>query len=75
MTIIGGASGRLTYPKKADRQVTPQSNRMGYRLRGPALHHRAAADILSEATAPGSIQVPGNGQPAPMCREIEVTRA
>ena len=29
--------------------VTPQSNRMGYRLEGPALAHVRGADILSEA--------------------------
>ena len=42
--------------------VTPQSNRMGYRLDGPALPHVSGADILSEATPIGSIQVPSSGQ-------------
>jgi antagonist of KipI len=43
--------------------VTPQSNRMGYRLEGPPLAHRGSADILSDATPHGTLQVPGSGQP------------
>jgi biotin-dependent carboxylase-like uncharacterized protein len=43
--------------------VTPQSNRMGYRLEGPPLGHAGAADILSDATPMGSLQVPSSGQP------------
>jgi antagonist of KipI len=43
--------------------VTPQSNRMGYRLDGPPLAHRGSADILSDATPNGTLQVPGSGQP------------
>jgi antagonist of KipI len=34
--------------------VTPQSNRMGYRLEGASLAHRASADILSDATPNGT---------------------
>jgi len=43
--------------------ITPQSNRMGYRLDGPALTHVDSADILSEAVPLGAIQVPASGQP------------
>lgn len=43
--------------------VSPQSNRMGYRLEGPVLGHAGAADILSEAMPFGAIQVPASGQP------------
>jgi len=42
--------------------ITPQSNRMGYRLDGPPLQHAAGADILSDATPIGSVQVPASGQ-------------
>lgn len=42
--------------------VTPQSNRMGYRLEGAPLQHSSASDILSDATPIGSLQVPGSGQ-------------
>jgi antagonist of KipI len=43
--------------------VTPQSDRMGYRLDGPALTRRGIGDIISDATAPGSVQVPASGSP------------
>lgn len=43
--------------------VSPQSNRMGYRLDGAALSHTGAADILSEAMPHGAMQVPASGQP------------
>lgn len=46
-------------------RVTPQLDRMGIRLEGSALSHvsAAAADIVSDGVTPGTIQVPGNGQP------------
>jgi antagonist of KipI len=53
--------------------VTPQSNRMGYRLDGPALAHVASADILSEAVPAGVIQVPGSGQPILLLAERATT--
>jgi antagonist of KipI len=43
--------------------ITPQSNRMGYRLEGPPLAHAGSADILSDATPHGTLQVPGSGLP------------
>ena len=45
--------------------VTAEADRMGVRLRGPALAHcdAAHAEIVSDAIVPGAIQVPGNGQP------------
>lgn len=53
--------------------VTPQSNRMGYRLDGPALTHTGDADILSEAMPPGAIQVPASGQPILLLAERATT--
>ena len=45
-------------------QVTAEADRMGVRLQGPALlHNRKGSEIVSDATVPGSIQVPGNGLP------------
>jgi antagonist of KipI len=44
-------------------EVAPDSDRMGVRLGGPALERRDSGDLLSEAVAPGTIQVPPNGQP------------
>lgn len=47
----------------ADYRVTTEADRMGVRLEGPPLIHSGAAEIVSDATVPGSIQVPGKGQP------------
>ena len=43
--------------------ITPQSNRIGYRLSGPKIKHAKKSDIISEGGALGSIQIPGEGQP------------
>lgn len=46
-------------------QVTPQSDRMGYRLNGPALecNERDGAEFISEAVSFGTVQVPYDGNP------------
>lgn len=44
-------------------RISPKSDRMGYRLEGPKLAHVDGYNIVSDGTVPGSIQVPGNGQP------------
>ena len=46
-----------------DYRVTTEADRMGVRLEGARLEHSGAADIVSDATVAGSIQVPGAGQP------------
>ncbi len=43
--------------------VSPDSNRMGVRLDGPELRRSDVGDLVSEAVAPGTIQVPPSGQP------------
>ena len=53
--------------------VTSQSNRMGYRLEGPRLMHAAGADILSEATPVGTVQVPASGQPILLMADRQTT--
>jgi antagonist of KipI len=53
--------------------LTPSSNRMGYRLEGPSLTHADGADILSDATPIGSIQVPGSGQPILLMADRQTT--
>ncbi|MCA0970488.1 biotin-dependent carboxyltransferase family protein [Halobacillus litoralis] len=54
-------------------EVTPQSDRMGYRLKGPKLEHRSSADIVSEAIPLGGIQVPANGQPILLMADRQTT--
>jgi biotin-dependent carboxylase-like uncharacterized protein len=53
--------------------VTPQSDRMGYRLEGPALSHVRGADILSEAMPIGVLQVPPSGQPILLMADRQTT--
>ena len=53
--------------------VTPSSNRMGYRLEGPVLQHSGKADILSDATPMGSLQVPASGQPIVLMADRQTT--
>jgi biotin-dependent carboxylase-like uncharacterized protein len=43
--------------------VTNESDRMGYRLEGKALSFINGADIISDAIALGSVQVPASGKP------------
>jgi antagonist of KipI len=44
-------------------RVAPSSDRMGYRLVGPALQYLGAAAPPSEPMCPGAVQVPAGGQP------------
>jgi antagonist of KipI len=43
--------------------VTPQSDRMGYRLSGPRIEHARGPDIISDGTPFGAVQVAGDGVP------------
>ncbi len=43
--------------------VSNDADRTGYRLEGPTIEHISGADIVSDGTALGSIQVPGGGTP------------
>jgi antagonist of KipI len=43
--------------------IAENSDRMGFRLNGPTLTHRRGADIISDATPLGVLQVPASGQP------------
>jgi antagonist of KipI len=43
--------------------VSPDSDRMGVRLEGPELKRVDESDLISEAVAPGTIQVPPGGKP------------
>lgn len=54
-------------------EITPQSDRMGFRLKGPELTHKTNADIISEAIPLGGIQVPANGQPIILMADRQTT--
>jgi 5-oxoprolinase (ATP-hydrolysing) subunit C len=53
--------------------VTPNSNRMGYRLAGTELKRTRKLDLLSHAVMPGTIQVPPNGQPIVLMSDAQTT--
>lgn len=53
--------------------ITADSDRMGYRLEGPKIQHKDKADIVSDALALGSIQVPGHGMPIIMMADRQTT--
>ncbi len=67
--MIKGPQFSMFTPSSQDKflteeyKVTPQSDRMGYRLSGPALNVTTIQNMLSEAVPMGTIQVPNNGQP------------
>src|SRR5262249_31341612 len=44
-------------------EMLPQSDRMGARLKGPAVEHQRGHDIISDGIALGGVQVVGDGQP------------
>ena len=44
-------------------QVSGQSDRMGYRMTGPAITHLKGFNIVSDAISTGSVQIPGSGHP------------
>jgi biotin-dependent carboxylase-like uncharacterized protein len=53
--------------------VTPQSERMGYRLRGPSLSMETPRQMLSEATCFGTVQVPADGAPIVLMADRQTT--
>jgi antagonist of KipI len=53
--------------------VSPASDRMGFRLEGPRLAHAQGADILSEITPIGTLQVPASGQPILLMADRQTT--
>lgn len=53
--------------------VTDRNDRMGYRLEGPAVRHKGEADIITDALAPGAVQVPGDGMPIVMMADCQTS--
>lgn len=53
--------------------LSPKMDRMGYRLTGPILSHKAGADIISQGLALGQIQVPADGEPIVMMADHPTT--
>lgn len=54
-------------------RLTPQMDRMGARLQGPPITHRSGADIISDSTPLGAVQVPSDGQPMILLADRQTT--
>lgn len=53
--------------------VSARSDRMGYRLEGPALHMRAHVELLSAAVPMGTVQLPPGGAPIVLMADHQTT--
>ncbi len=58
---------------ESENTYRPESDRMGMRLLGNKLDHIRGFNIVSDGIAPGSIQVPGNGQPIILLADRQTT--
>jgi antagonist of KipI len=54
-------------------KIAPESNRMGYRLAGPALARPGGDEILSGPVCLGTVQVPANGAPIALMADHQTT--
>lgn len=59
--------------ESTDWVVTPQSNRMGYRLAGPVLMRQRGGELVSHGVLPGVVQVPASGQPIVLLADAPTT--
>lgn len=53
--------------------VAPESDRQGYRLKGPELKHIKSFNLITEAVWPGVVQVPGDGLPILLLADAQTT--
>ena len=53
--------------------VSPQSDRMGYRLRGASIPRVANREMISDAAFTGAIQVPASGEPILLMADRQTT--
>ena len=59
--------------QSAPYSIGRESDRMGFRLEGPLLRHVRGADIISDATPLGALQVPASGQPVLLMADRQTT--
>ncbi|MDQ4064700.1 MAG: biotin-dependent carboxyltransferase family protein [Actinomycetota bacterium] len=57
----------------ADFEVSPRSDRMGYRLKGPHLDLANDGDLLSTGVAWGTVQLPPSGEPIVLMADRQTT--
>lgn len=58
---------------KEEFRLSPQSDRMGFRLHGPKLLSAESGELLSEAVCFGAIQVPPSGDPIILMADRQTT--
>jgi antagonist of KipI len=63
----------LSVLQSAPYVIAQNSDRMGFRLEGPRLTHSGGADIISDATPLGVLQVPASGQPILLMADRQTT--
>src|SRR5437870_5616941 len=68
-----GSYTSLATLQSAPYTITPQSDRMAFRLEGPKLAHARGADIISDGTPLGVLQVPAAGQPILLMADRQTT--
>ncbi|MDO5132033.1 MAG: biotin-dependent carboxyltransferase family protein [Eubacteriales bacterium] len=54
-------------------EISSHSDRMGFRLRGPAVEAKSGYDILSDGVVNGSVQISGAGEPIVMMADRQTT--
>ena len=54
-------------------KISQDSNRMGYRLVGPALARKSRQELLSEPTCLGTVQAPSDGSPIVLMADHQTT--
>jgi biotin-dependent carboxylase-like uncharacterized protein len=54
-------------------ELTDRWDRMGCMLSGPTVMHSRGANIISDGTLAGAVQVPGNGQPTILMADCQTT--
>ena len=53
--------------------ITPESNRMGYRLSGPKIVREGPGYFISDCTTMGALQIPADGQPILLMADRQTT--
>jgi len=77
--IVKGAQWKEFSPESCAAMITqpfrisPDSERMGYRLQGPSIVLSEPRQMISEATSFGTIQVPSGGQPIVLMADRQTT--
>jgi biotin-dependent carboxylase-like uncharacterized protein len=69
--LFDAASRRAFF--ESEWRVSPDSNRMGYRLVGPRLARERGGELLSEPTCLGTVQVPADGTPIALMADHQTT--